>query len=511
MTKAGAESDQGPALVGRRRALTVAALTLASFLLVFNDSAVSIALPAVLGDLAVELGSLQWILNAYTLALAAVLLPSGRLVDRYGARRPMMVGVGVFLVASLFAAVAPGGGLLVAARAVQGVGAGLMAPAALTAVSQLFPPNRRAFGIGIWAGFSSLGLGAGPLLGGLLVEGLGWRSIFVINVLAGIVLLVILQRWLHTVPAARHQRLDVTGAVLSAAALVLLIFGLTRGADAGWLSPLVVMLLLAAAASLVLFAIIERRVASPLVDLAVFRSRELSGATVVGLLSTAAMCSVLFFVSLYLQVAAGYSTLETGVVFLPMTIIVVAVAPLAGWLTSKIGPRPLLVVGMALLAAAMVLLSRLDQGLGVSGIAAGLAFAGLGVAMTAAPVTAASLDALPESHQGLGSAIVNASRSVGLALGVAVMGTIVVSYDPALLPGRLSNGLLINAGIALITGAIAFVAFGHPRIGSGPAATDSLATGSEPPAQTAGSRGDPPIPAVRSRDANAVHTPPRRA
>lgn len=444
------------------RATMLAALSLASFLVVFDDSAVAVALPSLQRDLRLDLKELEWTLNAYTLGLATMLLLAGKLVDRFGARRALIAGLTLFTLASLPAALADGGAVLIAARAVQGMGAAFVAPASLAAISALFPAARRGAAIGVWAGISAIGLGAGPLLGAVIVEYVGWSGVFLLNLPLGLLLVGVAVTGPTTTPLRPGRgRLDIAGAAAAGTALLFGLLALTRGNGDGWLSPVVVALAVGAIAAIALFVAIEARTPDPVVPLTVFRSRRLVGASVVGLLSTAAMCSLFFFMSLYLQSDAGYSVLATGAAFLPMTVVIAVGAPLAGIARGRITARMLAGTGMALLALAMLLLSRLDRGLGIVGIVLGLSLAGLGVAMTATPVTAIALEELPSSRQGLAGALVSEARTIGLAVGVAVMGALLGAATGDQMTSRLSLGLRVNAAVAA-AGAVAAVWFLRP-------------------------------------------------
>lgn len=440
-----------------RQAVMLAALSLASFLVVFDDSAVAVALPSMQRDLGLSMGALEWTLNAYTLGLATLLLFAGKLVDRFGVRPALIAGLALFTLASIPAALADGGAVLIAARAVQGMGAAFVAPASLAAISTAFPPSRRAAAIGVWAGVSALGLGSGPLLGAVLVGSVGWSGIFLVNLPLGLLLIVVAAKGSAVSPsAAREGRLDVGGAGFAAAGLLFALLALSSGASEGWLSPAILGLTIAAIASGWAFIATEARVGDPIVPLSVFRSRSLDGAIIVGLLSTAAMCSLFFFISFYLQSVVGYSVLATGAAFLPMTAVIVVGSPLAGIAGSRFTARALAGSGMAVLAVAMLWLSRLDQGLDMTGIVLGLALAGVGVALTATPVTAVAVAELPAWRQGLAGALVGTSRTVGLAVGVAVMGALLGAATGAEVTSRLSLGLEVNAAVAA-AGALAAV------------------------------------------------------
>jgi predicted MFS family arabinose efflux permease len=296
----------------------------------------------------------------------------------------------------------------------------------------------------------------------VIVEYVGWSGVFLLNLPLGALLIGVALTGSTTTPLLPARgRLDIAGAATVGAALLFGLLALTRGNGDGWLSPVVVALALATIASIALFIAVEARAADPIVPLRVFRSRPLVGASVVGLLSTAAMCSLFFFMSLYLQSVAGYSVLAAGAAFLPMTLVIAVGSPLAGIAGGRISARTLAATGMALLSVAMLLLSQLDDRLGIAGIVFGLSVAGLGVAMTATPVTAVALAELPSSRQGLAGAIVSESRTVGLAVGVAVMGALLGAAAGDQMTSRLSLGLKVNAAVAA-AGAVAALWFLRP-------------------------------------------------
>src|SRR6266540_3301773 len=305
--------EESGAIATEQRWLSLGALALFSFLLTLDDTALSVALPSIGRDLGLGLSGLEWVVNAYTLALAALLLAGGRLADALGSRRIFLWGLAVFTGASLAAGLAPTGLLLIAARLLQGSGAALVMPATLAIISTSFPARQRGMAVGIWAGVSAGGLAIGPLLGAALTESFGWGAIFLINVPLGALGLAFGRAILvGSRPAVRRSHFDVAGMVASGATLFAFVFALTEGMSYGWASPLVLGSFASAALGLILFVRLEQRRAEPLLELALFRSRNLSGANAVSLLSTAVMCSVFFFISLYLQVVRGYTATEPG-------------------------------------------------------------------------------------------------------------------------------------------------------------------------------------------------------
>ena len=454
------------ALVSKKTWLGLGALALVSFLLTLDDTALSVALPSVGRDLGLGLSGLEWVVNAYTLALAALLLAGGRLADALGARRVFLIGLAVFTLASLAAGLAPSGVLLLAARGLQGAGAALIMPASLAIIHAGFPERRRGLAVGVWAGVSAAGLAIGPLLGAALTGSFGWGSIFLVNVPVGVLALaagrVILAK---SKPAARRRRFDLAGMLTSAVTLVALVFALTEGMSYGWRSPLVLASFAAAAVGLVAFVTVERCRQAPLLELGLFRSRNLSGANAVSLLSTAVMCGIFFFISLYLQIVRGDSAIEAGLMFLPMTLLICLVAPVAGRISDRLGRRWPAATGMLILAAGLWLLSGLGAKSGLAALLPGLIVAGVGIGLTTAPVTTAALDFAPPEEAGVRAGILNTSRMVGLAVGITLMGAIVTARWPGGLAGAatdprafvdgLSVAFEVNAGIALIAATLA--------------------------------------------------------
>ena len=458
----GARGEAG----GKQEWLGLGALALVSFLLTLDDTALSVALPPIGRDLGLGLSGLEWVVNAYTLALAALLLTGGKLSDALGSRRIFLAGLAVFTIASLAAGLAPTGLLLIAARVVQGAGAALLMPATLAIISTTFPARQKGMAIGIWAGVSAGGLAIGPLLGAALTESFGWRSIFLVNVPLGALGLafgrVIL---VESRPASRWLHLDLAGTLVWSATLFALVFALTEGMSYGWSSPLVLGSVASGAVGLVVFVQLERRREEPLLELSLFRSRNLSGANAVSLLATAVMCSIFFFISLYLQLVRGYSALGAGAAFLPMTLLICLVAPAAGRISDRIGRRLPAAIGMVILAGGLLLLSGLGATSGLGALLPALMVSGLGIGLTTAPATAAALDFAPDDEAGLRAGLLNTSRMIGLAIGIALMGAIVTARWPGGLAGAttdprafvdgLSVAFIVNAAIALVAAALA--------------------------------------------------------
>ena len=456
-----------PSSATRRHWAALGALTLVTFLVLVEDTAVSVALPSIRRDLGLDLAGLEWVVNAYTVALAVLLLPAGRLADAHGRRRLFVGGAFVFCVGSLIAGVAGEPWLLLAARAVQGAGAALTVPASLAIISEEFPEGRRGAAIGLWAGGSAIGLGLGPLLGAVATDTLGWRWIFLANVPLGLAAAAVAAVAIRESSVASAPRGLPAGAVIaSGGALLALLLALTNGSRSGWISAETVILLVAGGVCSALFVRAELATKAPLLDRRLFHSRRFAGANAVALLSTAVMCNLFFFLSLYFQLVLGQSPLAAGVSLLPLTALIVIVAPLAGRLSDTISPRWPVVAGMALLAVGLLLLSRLDTDSGIEATLVWLGVAGAGMGLATTPTTAAAMNAVPRGGAGMGAAVLNLSRTIGLSLGIATMGAILAASGTDVVAGAgidggasfvsgLSTSLTVNAAIALAAALLA--------------------------------------------------------
>lgn len=454
------------AVSARRRWAALAAVSLIMLLLLLQDTAVNVILPTVRRDFGLSVSGLEWVVNGYAVAVASLTLASGRLADAYGRRRLFLFGIAAFTAGSVLAGIAWQGWIMIAARAVQGTGAAMAAPAALAIIWSMFDPGGRGAAVGLFAGVSSIGLGLGPIVGGLLSQGLGWRSIFFVNVPLGVL------AWVAGrlgIPESRDPRtprgLPVPSVLTSAAAIFALILGLTHGPSSGWMSTGTLLLFAAALASGLMFAVAERRSSQPLLDRSQLSRPGIVSANVVSLLSTVVMCNVFFFFSLYFQTIRGLSSLGAAWMLLPLTGMIVILSPLAGHMSDHIGRRPLMVVGLATLAAAVGLLSRIAVHTPLGLILFGLAITGAGVGLATPPTTAAALDGIPDQQAGQASAVLNTSRALGLSLGIALMGaflsrgpTDVLRATPATheaFVNGLTTGLAVNIGISLVAAAIA--------------------------------------------------------
>ena len=407
---------------------TLGAMCFALFMIMLDNTVVNVALPSIQRDLHASLSALEWTMNAYTLTFAVLLVTGGRLGDIFGRRKLFLFGVAVFGVPAWRSGFAPNDAVLVAFRAVQGIGAAFMMPATLSIITQAFPPEQRGTAIGTWAGVSALALAIGPVLGGFLTEDVSWRAIFFINPPIAVEAVAV------TLFAARESRdetagrgVDFAGIATLTAGLTALVLALGEGNSWHWGSPRIMGLFVVAVLALAAFVMIEKRVRVPMLDFSFFRSRTSAGANVVGFLVTFAMFAQFFFLTLYMQNVLHYSPLQTGVRFLPATLIIMVIGPLAGRLTDRVGPRPLMALGLAIIGAALLIQSQLTIHTGYGLLLPGFILMGLGIGLVMSPMSTAAMNAVDRTKSGAASGVVSMSRMVGGTVGLAVMGALVTT------------------------------------------------------------------------------------
>ena len=410
---------------GNRRWWTLAAMCFALFMIMLDNTVVNVALPSIQKDLGASLSSLEWTVNAYTLTFAVLLVTGGRLGDILGRRRMFLFGVVVFAASSAAIGLAPDQTLLVAGRAIQGIGAAFMMPATLSIITVTFPPEERGRAIGTWAGVSALALAIGPVVGGALTEYVTWRAIFFLNVpvAVGAVIVTLYAAHESRDETSRHT-IDWPGIAAISIGLTALVLALIEGNSWGWGSPEIVSLLVTAAIGLVAFAIVEMRVREPMVEFALFRSKTFVGTNAVAFIVSFAMLAIFFFTALYMQNILGYSAIEAGVRFLPATLMIVLIAPFAGRLADRIGPRPPMVVGLTLVTLALFLQTRIDVGTGYGLLLPAFILLGIGMALTMSPMSTAAMNAVAAQKAGVASGLLSMSRMVGGTFGVAALGAL---------------------------------------------------------------------------------------
>jgi EmrB/QacA subfamily drug resistance transporter len=408
----------------RRIRSTLAIVSLALFMVVLDNLIVTVALPSIREDLGASLEQLEWTVNAYTLAFAVTLIPGAALGDRFGRKRTFIAALALFTASSAAAALAPGSGALIAARAAQGVGGAVVAPLTLTLLAEAFPPARRGAALGIWSGISGLGVALGPLVGGAVVDGLSWQWIFWINVPLGLALLPLAAVVLEE-SHGPARRLDGPGIALVTSGLFGLVFGLVRGQGAGWGSPLIVGSLAAGAALLAAFVAWERRAPQPMLPLDLFAKRAFAVTNGVSFFMYFGTFGSIFLITQFVQQVMGYEPFDAGVRMLVWTGATAVTSPIAGILAERHGPRTFMAAGLALQGAA---LAWLAMAAGVdstnSDLAAPFAIAGIGMGLVFAPSASALLSVVAPQRAGQASGTNNAVREVGGVFGVAVMSTI---------------------------------------------------------------------------------------
>jgi EmrB/QacA subfamily drug resistance transporter len=452
-----------------RRWWALGLVSLAQFLIILDTSIIGIALPQIRGALGFSESSLQWVFNAYVIAFGGLLLLGGRLSDLLGARRLFVAGFAILVAASLLAGLAWSDAVLVIGRALQGLGAALIAPAAMTLVFRLFTtPAELGRAMGIWGAAAPAGGTAGVFLGGVITQWISWRWTFLINVPIGVLVLAATPALLPPVQG-RRGRVDVTGALSVTAALSLAVYAIVTANDRGWGSAGTIVLLAVAGALLAVFVAVQSRRRDPLVPLRIFRTPNLSAANAVMLLLGAAWIPMWFYLNLYLQQVLGFGAFASGAALLPMTIAIMALmVGVTGRLVSRVGFKRPLVAGLLALAAGMLMLGRLPVGgsfaadvLGASLVAA------LGMSLSYIPALIASLSAVKPEETGLASGIVNTSYQIGSALGLAAMTAIAIAATDGPSVADLNHGFhaafIGAATVAAAAGALAVVAIRSPR------------------------------------------------
>ncbi|MCK1822098.1 DHA2 family efflux MFS transporter permease subunit [Streptomyces sp. XM83C] len=433
----------------------------AGFMASLDNLVVTTALPSIRKDLGGALDDLEWTVSAYTLTFAVLLMTGAALGDRFGRRRLFQIGTAVFTAASAAAAMAPGIGTLIAARAVQGAGAAVMMPLALTLLTAAVPVAKRGMAYGIWGAVNGLAVAAGPLIGGSLTEHISWHWIFWLNVPLGLALLP-LARLRLTESYGAGTRLDLTGTVLVSGGLFGIVYGLVRGPADGWTSTLVLTGLFAGTALLTAFVLHGTRAANPMLPMRLFRSRAFSGINAASMLMFLGMFGSIFLLSQYMQGVLGYSPTQAGLRMLPWTGMPMLVAPLAGILSDRIGGRPVVATGLFLQAAglgwfAAVITADASYGIQLPG----LIISGIGMALFFAPASHLVMSSVRPAEVGIASGANNALREVGGALGIAIMSSIFAAqggYESgqAFVDG-LRPALVTGAGVVAVAGGAALL------------------------------------------------------
>jgi EmrB/QacA subfamily drug resistance transporter len=408
-----------------RKWWTLGAVCVATFMLLLDITVVNTALPAIQKDLGGSFTDLQWVIDAYALSLAALVLTAGSLADRLGRRRVFAAGLAIFSVASLLCALAPDPTFLNLARGLQGIGGAVMFAVSLALVAQEFPSGaERGMAMGIYGATIGVAVAIGPLVGGLLTDGLGWQSVFLINVPIGAAAVAVTYWKLAESRDPDATRIDWAGLLTFSTALLLLVLALVRGNDEGWGSALIVSLFAAAAALLVAFAAIEQRVAEPMLPLSLFRRRAFTGVQLAAFAVSGSLFALFLFLTLYLQSFLGYSPVEAGARYLPMTIASFIVAPLSGMALARVQARYLMSGGLALCGLGLLLTTGLGLSSDWTALLAGFVISGIGVGLLNPVIADVALSVVPKERSGMAAGINDTFRQVGIAVGIAAWGAI---------------------------------------------------------------------------------------
>jgi EmrB/QacA subfamily drug resistance transporter len=462
-----------------RTAWTFVITALAVFMAALDNLVVTTALPVIRADFNATISELEWMVNAYTLTFAVLLLTGAALGDRFGRKRLFVIGLVVFTAGSAAAAISSTADQLIIARAIQGLGGAILTPLSLTILSAAVSPQRRAVALGAWGGIAGLAIAIGPLVGGAIAEGLAWQWIFWVNVPIGLVAIPLAIFRLEEThgPSAR---LDLPGLGLVSAGLLAVVWGLVNGNELGWTSPQVAGSLVVGVVLLAAFAAWEARTAEPMLPLRLFRSRAFTAANVVSMLMTFGMFGSIFLLAQFFQVVQGYSPLEAGLRTLPWTFMPVVVAPIAGLVSTRTGPRPLLILGMALQAIALGWLAGLvTPTVEYLTLVPAFVLAGAGMGLFFAPIANVVLSAVRPEEEGKASGANNALRELGGVFGVAVLAAVFTANGSYVSPDAFVDGLVPAMGLGAVVvglGAVAAVALpGRVRGALTPAHEDGRA------------------------------------
>lgn len=422
----------------RQKVLVLLTMAFALFMAMLDNTVVNVALPTLTRELGAGVSQLQWIVDGYVLAFASLLLTGGILGDRYGRKRIFLMGLVIFTLASLLCGLSQSSAQLIAFRALQGVGAGFLMPGTLSILTVTFPPSERAKAIGIWAGVSAFALALGPTLGGWMIEHVGWESVFFLNVPIGVTGLVVAALIVKESKAPEARRLDVPGLVLGTAGLFAITFGLIEANQQGWSSPVIIASLTVGVALLGAFLRWEHHTPHAMFPLTFFRIPAFSAGNLVAFSVSLGMFGTFFFFSLYMQLIRGYSAFQAGVRFLPMTVMIIFMAPTAGRIASRYGSRWPMTAGLSMAATGLFIMGFVEATTPFWMLIPLFVLMGAGMGMTMTPMTAAVMNAVGSRRAGLGSATTNTSREVGGVFGIALLG--------ALLTTKLKSSLTASLG-----------------------------------------------------------------
>ena len=473
---------------GSRRWWALVAVSLAAFMTYLDNNIVNVAIPTIQRSLHLSVSGLEWVVSSYLLTLAALLLVGGRLADVYGRRRLLLLGLAVFTLSSLAAGLATSGSVLIASRAIQGIGAALLMPPTLAIIVATFTNVReRNMAVGIWAAVGALALALGPVLGGLISQHVRWGWIFLINVPVGVITFAIAALSVSESRASSGvRRLDLPGLLTSAVSLFALTYALIEGSVRGWTTPLILGAFALAAVAAAAFGAIESRTADPMVPLSMFRRREFSGGTGTMMIWAFGILGIYFFTSLYLQLILGFSPVRAGLAFVPMALCVAVFAGIAPRVQGWAGAHRTVAFGMLLMVVGLVLFARLGLHAGYAGLLPGFMLFGAGAGLMNVPLTNAVMHATPPARAGIASALLNASREVAGLLGITVIGAVLRTRQSAALRAGAGPvhafvdgyhaGLLVTIGLLAVGVLVSYLTL-RPRAGTAATAPQSAAAG----------------------------------
>ncbi|MCW2895184.1 MAG: hypothetical protein QOG28_128 [Trebonia sp.] len=417
-----------PELSLQRRYLVLAICCMSLFIVGLDSTIVNVALPDIGRTFRAPVSGLQWTIDAYTLVLAALLMLSGSTADRLGRRRVFQIGLALFTIGSLLCSLAPGLGWLIAFRMLQAVGGSMLNPVAMSIITNTFTkPAERARAIGVWGGVFGLSMAMGPVVGGALVDSVGWRGVFWVNIPVGIAAILFTALFVPESKAARARRPDPIGQILIIAMLGSLTYGIIEGPSYGWGSARILAFFAVTVIAVIAFLLYEPRRADPLVDIRFFRSLPFSGATLTAVSAMSALGGFLFLITLYLQDVRGYRPLIAGLFLLPMAAAMAVSAPLAGRMLARSGARAPLLIAGAGIAAGGILLTQLTNSSAPGYLVLAFLVFGIGIGFVNAPITNSAVSGMPRSQAGVASGIASTSRQVGSSVGVAVMGSVLAA------------------------------------------------------------------------------------
>jgi EmrB/QacA subfamily drug resistance transporter len=425
----------------RQRAWTLAIVSIGLFMVVLDNLVVNVALPSIHRDLGASIQALEWTVNAYVLSYAVLLMTGAALGDRFGRRRMFMAGIALFTVSSAAAALAPSTGLLIAARAIQGIGAAIATPLTLTLLADAFPPAQRGLALGVWSGISGIAVALGPLVGGAVVQAASWHWIFWINVPIGVALVPLAGMRL-TESHGPNASLDLPGLALGSTGLFGIVFGLVRSQSLGWTNPTVIVALIAGAVLVIAFILQERRTANPMLPMEFFANRGFAVTNIVSLAMYFGMFGSIFFLSQFLQDVLRNSPLQAGVKLLVWTGATMIVSPLAGFFSERFGSRMFMVTGLGLQAVALAWIAlETSVTQTYASLIGPFILGGAGMALVFAPAANAVLSSVRTDQAGQASGATNAIRELGGVLGVSVLATLFTSHGGYSSPQAFVNGL----------------------------------------------------------------------